>query len=474
MLQNWFILLPEICLISFFPAAFLVEVFRREKTSKTFYTLAWIFLISTILFSILFYNKSAFPQIWKNTSFSTLFKCISFLFALAWFYLSSKWFLNKNRPSFKFYTICFALLMCFDILISASSLLTLSVVFPSIMLFYRILILRHWDIEKVEYSAKVYSGCAVFFTILLWLGTAIFKYQSNSFEYSYINSFLAQQSDPNFVLHTASLMIIVSMMFIMAVAPFHIWFISFISKGVLPVCGFITLVPPLIYISSLINLMTKCFQPYIEFLSPIIMIFAACSVVIGALSANKANNIRKLFAFVSVYCLGFALLGMENFSSKEQIASFAYLFIAMLSFAGIYTVFLGMKSRGEYLSDMSEITGFYQLRPYMSAALMIFMFSLIGLAPTLGFFGYLSIINNMMMSEQWGISALLFISILFVAGACLHIIRTIYFESLTNKFDRTDKAIYICLFINMVIILVSLLNPTWLIRDVLAILGGVN
>jgi NADH-quinone oxidoreductase subunit N len=130
-----------------------------------------------------------------------------------------------------------------------------------------------------------------------------------------------------------------------------------------------------------------------------------------------------------------------------------------------------MKSKGEYLSELSSINGFYQLRPYISAALMIFMFSLIGMAPTLGFFGYLSVINNLMSTLSWGKIILLMSTLLFVAGACLQIIRTIYFEPLTNKYDRTDKAIYICLFINMAILVISLINPIWLMQDILIILG---
>ena len=102
------------------------------------------------------------------------------------------------------------------------------------------------------------------------------------------------------------------------------------------------------------------------------------------------------------------------------------------------------------------------------------MFSLIGLAPTLGFFGYLSVINNLVSSNEWFRVTLLLGSLLFVAGACLQIVRIIYFESPTTKFDRSDKSIYICLFINVLFILISLINPAWLLHDALVILGGIS
>ena len=134
-------------------------------------------------------------------------------------------------------------------------------------------------------------------------------------------------------------------MFLMAMVPFHHWFIAFISEGVLPVCGIITLIPPLIYICTLINLIHECFSPFNEFLSPILTGFATLTLIIGALSANLENNIRRLFAFVYIYCLGYTLIAMNDFSDRSIISAFAYIIVIILSFSGIYTVFLSMKSK---------------------------------------------------------------------------------------------------------------------------------
>lgn len=474
MLQNWFILMPEICLLSFFIIALPVELYRAEKTSKTFYSIAQLCLLASLSTSVILYNKSAFPLFWQNTPFTTLFKTFAYLLSWAWFYLSSKWFLTKNRPSFKFYSICFSLLFCFNILASSSSLLTLGIIVPVISFFLYLLILRHWDIERVQSVASIYGKCAVFFVLLLWGGILILYHYSGSFEYSAIKQFLSIPKSSSVWVLIGAIGILSCFMFMMSLVPFHNWFISFISNGVLPVCGFITLVPPLIYLCTLIRLITECFSPIIEFIVPILGIFACLSLIIGALSANCENNIRRMFGYLSIYCNGFTLICMLSFSDDAIIASFAYTVISILSFAGAYTIFLGLKSRGDYLSDISALSGFYNMRPYMSAALLVFMFSLIGLAPTLGFFGYLSVFNNLISNGDWWWIAVLMLGLLFVTGSCLQIVRIIYFEASSTKFDRTDKAIYICLFINMIFILLSLINPGWLLSDALIILGGIS
>lgn len=97
MLQNWFILMPEISLLSYLAVAALVNRYRAGKTAKTFFTLSKYFLLAALLGTVVFYNLSVFPCWMKNTPYTTLFKVVIYLVAFAWFYLSSKWF-HEQKP----------------------------------------------------------------------------------------------------------------------------------------------------------------------------------------------------------------------------------------------------------------------------------------------------------------------------------------------------------------------------------------
>ena len=96
MLQNWFILMPEISLLSYLAVAALVNRYRAGKTAKTFLRSASISCWPHCSAPSCFYNLSVFPCWMKNTPYTTLFKVVIYLVAFAWFYLSSKWFLNKT------------------------------------------------------------------------------------------------------------------------------------------------------------------------------------------------------------------------------------------------------------------------------------------------------------------------------------------------------------------------------------------
>lgn len=473
MLRNWLIFVPELSLLAYLPAAFLINLFREEKTAKTFFTVSKVFLLFTLLTTVVFYNQSPLLPWLKNTSYSTLFKTLVYIVSLAWFYLSSKWFLNKNRSSYKFYSLAMWMLFLFSLLISARHLLVLAVVLPLLCLAVRSLILLHWDEGKVSILGRLYSCCAVLFCLLLWLGTGLLYRRFGSVDYIVLQEALSAGSSAGLYALAGAVFVLSAVLFMMAVAPFHSWFIGALSSGSLPVCGFLTLIAPIAYLFCLVTLVAKAFFGLAPLLHNILLSFAVISLFIGAFSANGQKNIRSLFAYASIYNTGFLLFGLINFNSGSIMGVFSYELIYVLAMLGVYTVFLGLKSKSEYLSDVDEISGLSNVKPYISAAFLVFMFSLVGMPPMLGFLGRLTIVNTLVIGAHWVELGVLLVSVLFMANAFLNVIRTIYFEPLKNTFDRTDKAIYISLFINLVLVIISILNPSYVLLGAETVLKGV-
>lgn len=473
MLQNWFILMPEISLLSYLAVAALVNRYRAGKTAKTFFTLSKYFLLAALLGTVVFYNLSVFPCWMKNTPYTTLFKVVIYLVAFAWFYLSSKWFLNKNRSSYRFYSLGMTALLLLGILISAQNFLLIAGVVPLLCLINYALLRLHWDEDRIIEMSRLYLFFASLFCLLLWGGAVLLWTEVQGFAFADIYDYYNAGRPMTLVSYAAVGMIMCSLFFMLAVAPFHSWFVGIVSVAILPVCGFITLVPPFAYLACLINSMVNIFWTAGEFIKPALLIFASISLFIGALSANGEKNLRELFAFSSIYHIGFLLFTIVSFNDNSVLSAFAYMMVYILAMAGVYTVFLGLKSRGDYLTGLSDIDGLSVSKPYLSAALLVFMVSLAGIPPMLGFLGRLSVINNLVVEERWGDVVVLLVSMLFMANAYLQVIRTAYFEPLKKSFDRTDKAIYICLFVNLVLVIISTLNPGYLLHDAELILNGI-
>ncbi len=472
MLQNWLFLLPETFLLTFLPVAALVNRYRADKTPKTFFTLSKYCLIAAMISTIVFYNQSPLPKLWQNTAFTALFKIVIYLVGLAWFYLSSKWFLAKNKMSLVFYVYAMLAVLGMDLLLSAATFALPAVIVPFLcFLIWRMLHLMT-DEEDVAEVSRLYAFWSCFFCLLLWGGIFLFWNQLHDLSFEGIKAFLSRPHVIALWEYAAVTLIMAALLFMMAAAPFHSWLVDVITLAVLPVGGLLTVLLPFVCLACLISLMCGVFLSLADFMQPVLLFFGVVSLIVGALSANGETNLRRLFAFSTVYNLGFMLFGIVSFKTVALLGAFAYTVIYVLSMAGIYTVFLGLKSRGNYLVCVDDIGGLSEVKPYLSAALLIFMFSLIGVPPFLGFVGRLSVINNLIVDERWLHVVLLMLSLLFMANAYLQVIRKIYFSPLKNSFDRTDKAIYICLFINLILVVISLLNPGYLLHDAELVLSG--
>ncbi len=471
MLQNWFILLPELAFVLFMLSAYLVHRFRKNQTSKTFFTLGKMFLWVIMLLTVIFYNVSAYPQWFANSSYTTLFKIVMYFVAMAWFYLASKWFLNKNRPSYLFYQLGFCGLLCLELLISAQNFIVVAVLIPLVCLISWKMLRLHWDESSVKEVSRLYAFFASLFSLLLLSGVLVLYWHNGTLTYDGLQHIFTAQpkSGANVI---AVCFIFAALFFMLGLAPFHSCFVGMIRTAVLPVGGYLTLVVPLAFLAVLMSYVEVVFSGMSELISPLLLTFAVCSVIIGAFSANGETNIRELFAFSSVYHMGFLIFALTGGEHNNALSAFSYMLIYILAMAGVYTVFLGMKSRGNYLSALTSVNGFSTTKPYMSAALAVFMFSLIGIPPMMGFLGRLTIISNMVMDERWGMVAFMLVSLLFWVNAYLKVIRALYFEQSQTSFDRTDKAIYICLFVNILLVVISILNPGYLLSDAEQILLG--
>ena len=207
------------------------------------------------------------------------------------------------------------------------------------------------------------------------------------------------------------------------------------------------------------------FFPLISGIKPVLWGFAVFSLLLGAVSANREKNLRRLFAYGTLYNLGFIFITLNAFNYDGIAASFVYLVVYMLSMLGVYTVFFGFKSNGEYLTVLDDAAGAFTQKPYITVAFLVFMVSLASSPPTLGFLGKLAAVNNLVIEGSYCSVAIVMVALLLMITAYLDVIKAVFFDERKRKFDRADRGIYICLFLNILIVLISILNPSYLMDN---------
>lgn len=455
---------PEIFLILTLPLIGLINHYRRSKTAKTFYSVSKIMLLLSIIATVIFYNRSPFPSLIQNTTYTTLYKIMIELLALVTFFLSCKWFLNKNRSSVMYYSLGIGLVLSLNMMISAVHLgVLVCAYFVSSLIQYLMMQLNEEDSEGEKGRQRYLIIMFLFSTIMLWAAMWL-QSQAGGWHYEKIAEHYAKQNW-NIKDIMAFSGILLPLLFMIGVAPLHFCKIELSGINILPICMLNNLLPLVSGYATILYLLTKVFASMQTVYLPFLQILAVTSLIWGAISAIKEENLRRIFGYCSIYSIGFIILGILPFNNNGITSSFVYLVSYLLTMWGVYTVFFAFKSNGEYLSLISEVSGSFSQKPYVSVLLTVFIVSLAGSPPMLIFLGKLQAVDNMIITHAYGNVIISMIALLLILNAFFKVISTMFFEPRNKNFDRADRGIYFCLLLNMIFFLIGILNPAIFIEQ---------
>nr|YP_010835924.1 NADH dehydrogenase subunit 2 [Cunedda sp. 1 SJ-2023a]WGC89443.1 NADH dehydrogenase subunit 2 [Cunedda sp. 1 SJ-2023a] len=226
-----------------------------------------------------------------------------------------------------------------------------------------------------------------------------------------------------------NLIIYLSLMIKIGVAPFHSWVLS-VVEGLSYFCLFILLfmmklVP--LFISSLMN---------ISF-----MLVALITMIFGAISGLIQNSIRKLLALSSIYNLGLIISCIYEVSIWV-----VYFFVYGLILLSL--LFLIENLNSSYLNQI--ITVEFDLSKKFIFWLV--MLSMGGLPPFLGFFNKLIVIEFLILNDHFLTSIVLILTALMVIFYYIRLsFISLMFFSLTLKFNlvKVSNVSFLIILINL-------------------------
>ena len=185
-------------------------------------------------------------------------------------------------------------------------------------------------------------------------------------------------------------MVVVGFAFKVAAVPFHAWVPDAYEGAPTPVAAFIaTGVKAAVFIAfarfalaaagSLGDLWIHVFRG-----------LALITIVGGNLAAIRQDNIKRLLAYSGIAHAGYILIIFPTFIHADpgsMRAVLLYLIAYGLTIIGAFSavVAIGLGSRAAV--DVDRLSGLARTRPILAAALALFLMSLAGFPPTLGFFG---------------------------------------------------------------------------------------
>jgi len=167
--------------------------------------------------------------------------------------------------------------------------------------------------------------------------------------------------------------------------------------------------------------------------------------VIGNLAAIAQSNLKRMLAYSTIAQTGFVLLGfaptvvsVNTLSAANGYSSaMFYMVTYVLTTLGTFGVIMLLARQGHEAENIDDFRGLGKRSPWYAVVMAIFMFSLAGIPPTMGFFAKMAVLQALVSTNLIGYIWLAVIAVvLSLVGAYYYIrvIKVMFFD------DAVDTA----------------------------------
>lgn len=430
----------------------------EEESEKAYAQTTRLWLLISLFFNIIFYNKSLNPLYFENNAYTLLFVILGYFFAYMLAGVASTWFAAEKKTGCRFNILFLAALILLKILVSAVNATALA---ACLLLLKFITYRMNTANENHMTHHTAFASCAVNLTITAFLicGTGYLYFLTNgNLNYHFLSAFFIQNEN-DFGIYIAVCAIIATFLHDLAIPPFHLGTEDRLGKSSLPDSHFHAVIFPLFYWGAFIKLDFMASGAFNTYFMPIYMLFSVLAIAFGAIGANARINLLRIFAFSSMYHFGIVLWLISFFSLAAKFSAFLYLLMYLLALNGVYLTFYNLKSRNEYLFTTAALSGIVENKPYTTIILLISLFSLIGIPPLAGFLGQTNLVFQFTASGHTMYLGIVFIFFLILAKAYLELIKTASFEQKIISYDAENKFVRMFAALNAVLVLSAAFNP---------------
>ncbi|MCS7244940.1 MAG: NADH-quinone oxidoreductase subunit N [candidate division WOR-3 bacterium] len=339
-----------------------------------------------------------------------MFDIIFILGTLLFVFLSYGYFKNKASGDYYFLVFC-ALLGSLIIQKSenwATFILSLEILSFSL---YALVGYRR-DYFSYE-SATKYFFIGAFSSSFLIIGIGFFYLITGTmsfegiFQYFSIKSLFQLFQSKDFIALLGLLFLFVGFGFKISAVPFYFWTPDVFEGSPSPVAGYIATISKAAIFAILLKLLQGMLSSYPKLWESIILWISVFTMIIGNLAALRENSIKKILAFSTVANAGYILTAIYSggISGFESILFFLFTY-TIVTFGAFAIVQLTLENN----TNIENLRGLYKTSPFLAISLAVFMLSLAGIPPLVGFFAKFYIAYSILNAGDIGLAIWLFIN----------------------------------------------------------------
>jgi NADH-quinone oxidoreductase subunit N len=241
------------------------------------------------------------------------------------------------------------------------------------------------------------------------------------------------------VLALGIVFIVSGLAFKLGAVPFHMWIPDVYQGAPTAATLMVAGAPKLAAFAITIRLLVEGMSGLAEDWQQMLILLSVASLVVGNLAAIAQSNLKRMLAYSTIGQVGFMLLGLTPTVVSTNTLSAAngyssamfYMLTYVFTTLGTFGVIMLLSRQGFESEQVDDLKGLARRSPWYAAVMAIFMFSLAGIPPTVGFYAKLAVLQAIISTNLALYIWLAVIAVLLSLVAAfyyLRLVKVMYFD----------------------------------------------
>jgi NADH-quinone oxidoreductase subunit N len=435
---------PEIFLVVAGSVILLVDMFLGDRRRVVTYWLSVGTLAVCAVMNGLYLSAGTtdytFGNMFVGDPMSNLLKLATSIAMIATLvyshdYLVDRGIVSGERGGEFYPLVLFAVLGQF-VMISANNFLIIYLGLELMSLaFYALVALRRDHTASTEAAMKYFILGALASGFLLY-GMSMLYGATGTLDLSVLARQLDAGVQNRTILVFGLVFIVAGLGFKLGAVPFHMWIPDVYQGAPSAITLVIGGAPKLAAFAIVLRLLVEGMLALAFDWQQMLTILAVLSLALGNFAAIAQTSIKRMLGYSTIAHMGFLLLGMLAGVIDGNARSGATAYSAALFYAVIYAlttcaafgVLLVMSKNGYEADHVDDFKGLSKRNPWAALVMLVTMFSLAGVPPTVGFYAKLSVLSAAFATGN--VWLVVFAVMMSLVGAYyyLRVVKLMYFD----------------------------------------------
>ena len=433
---EYLLALPEIWVLGMACLILVLDLFIRDDSRILTYLMVQATLVVAALITVATLPSEptlAFGNTFVSDGMASTLKVFIYLFTGMGFLYARPYLQDRSLFKGEFYVLGLFAMLGMMIMVSASHFLTIYLGLELLSLCLYAMVAFNRDSGTCSEAAMKYFVLGALASGMLLYGISMLYGATGSLEIAAVANAIAAEEGAGIVLIFALCFIVVGLAFKLGAVPFHMWVPDVYHGAPTPVTLFIGSAPKLAAFAIVMRVLVDGLGGLLADWQGMLVILAVLSLAVGNVIAIAQTNLKRMLAYSTISHVGFLLLGILAGTAQGYSAAMFYTITYALMAVGAFGMIILLSRAGFEADELEDFRGLNARNPWFAFMMLILMFSMAGVPPTVGFYAKLSVLQAVIQVDMvWLALVAVFFSVI---GAFYYIrlVKIMYFDTPTDE-----------------------------------------